>query len=144
MKSENGLVYVGFLPRFLAIFVDTIWIALLSAPILYLVFGPEYFNDEALQKTPASRAAALGIAAVAMILFWMFRSTTPGKMVVKSKIVDAKTGAPLSKKQSLLRYIGYYLAGVPLFLGFLWTLWDPKRQGWHDKLAGSVVVRVDS
>jgi uncharacterized RDD family membrane protein YckC len=39
------------------------------------------------------------------------------------------------------RYFAYYLSTILLGLGFLWIIWDPKKQGWHDKLAGTVVVR---
>lgn len=143
MHSESSPQYVGFFPRFLAFVVDSVWISLIVAPLLIAIFGPKYFSDTELQETVTSRITSMGLPAIACILFWMFRSTTPGKMVVRSTIVDAKTGEPLSKGQSLLRYLGYYVAGLPLFIGFLWVLWDPKRQGWHDKIAGSVVVQVE-
>jgi uncharacterized RDD family membrane protein YckC len=43
----------------------------------------------------------------------------------------------------VLRYIGYFLSALPLYLGFLWALWDRRHQGFHDKLAGTTVVRVE-
>ncbi len=52
--------------------------------------------------------------------------------------VDAR---PFTMKQALLRHlIGYPLSTAALFLGFLWMLWDPRQQGWHDKLARTIVV----
>ena len=62
-------------------------------------------------------------------------------MVLKVKVVDAKTGSAPTIRQSVIRYIGYYVSLLPLGLGFLWVLWDTKKQGWHDKMAGTVVIR---
>jgi uncharacterized RDD family membrane protein YckC len=50
-------------------------------------------------------------------------------------------GRPFTMKQAALRHlVGYPLSTVSVFLGFLWMLWDPRQQGWHDKLAGTIVV----
>ena len=50
-------------------------------------------------------------------------------------------GRPFTMKQALLRHlVGYPLSTAALFLGFLWMLWDPRQQGWHDKLARTIVV----
>jgi len=50
------------------------------------------------------------------------------------KTVDAGT--------SVVRALGLLLSIVPLGLGFLWIAWDERRQGWHDKVAGTMVYRV--
>jgi uncharacterized RDD family membrane protein YckC len=44
--------------------------------------------------------------------------------------------------RSLVRFIAYVPSGVLLFVGFFWVLWDPQRQGWHDMLADTVVIRL--
>jgi uncharacterized RDD family membrane protein YckC len=62
-------------------------------------------------------------------------------MVVGAKIISAKTGEKPTTGQFVGRYFGYILSALPLFLGFLWAAWDPKKQTWHDKLAGTYVVR---
>lgn len=50
-------------------------------------------------------------------------------------------GKPFTLKQAALRHlIGYPLSMSAFFLGFLWILWDPRQQGWHDKLARTIVV----
>lgn len=50
-------------------------------------------------------------------------------------------GRPFTIKDAAIRHlIGYPLSAIPFFLGFLWVLWDPRQQGWHDKLVGTVVV----
>jgi len=62
-------------------------------------------------------------------------------MIVRAKIVDARTGGKPSTGQLIGRYFGYYLSMIPLFLGFIWVAFDKRKQGWHDKLAGTVVIR---
>ena len=80
------------------------------------------------------------IVGIIVIIFWFCKNATPGKMLLNMEIVDARTGGKPSLFQWILRYIGYVIAVMPLMLGFLWILWDKKRQGWHDKIAGTVVI----
>jgi hypothetical protein len=56
----------------------------------------------------------------------------------------ATEGNPVFSGKALLRYVGYVVSGVALSIGFLWMEFDRKRQGWHDKLAGTYVVDVDA
>ena len=79
--------------------------------------------------------------ALAVIVFWIYRQATPGKMVIGARIVDARTGQPPSTGQLIGRYFGYYVSMIPLCLGLLWVAFDARKQGWHDKLAGTVVIR---
>jgi uncharacterized RDD family membrane protein YckC len=76
-----------------------------------------------------------------VVLFWMYRQATPGKMAIGARIVDARTGRPPGTKQLVGRYLGYYVSTIPFCLGLIWVAFDPRKQGWHDKLAGTVVVR---
>ena len=78
---------------------------------------------------------------VAFVLFWMFRSATPGKMLVSAVIVDAKTLGKPSTSQLIGRYLAYYASTLPLCLGFLWVAFDKRKQGWHDKIAGTLVIK---
>jgi RDD family protein len=57
------------------------------------------------------------------------------------RIVDARTGANPTAAQHIIRYLGYFVSILPLFLGALWVAFDPRKQVWHAKLAGTVVVR---
>jgi len=58
-------------------------------------------------------------------------------------VVDAASGAPLRPGQAILRYLAYIVSTLPLCLGFLWIAWDHRKQGFHDKIAKSVVVIED-
>jgi len=77
---------------------------------------------------------------VAVLVFWKYRSATPGKMAIAAKIVDAKSGTEPSNKQLLVRLLGYFVSMLPLGLGFLWIGIDRRKQGFHDKIAGTLVV----
>lgn len=82
-----------------------------------------------------------GIMLAITIFFWVKFCGTPGKRLLGLKIVDAKTLQPLSPMQSVVRYLGYFIAVMPFCVGLLWILFDEKQQGWHDKLAHSVVIK---
>lgn len=80
------------------------------------------------------------VLAAFSFLFWHFYGATPGKLLLRMKIVDAKTGKKLSDTQSILRVLAYLVAGVPLMLGFFAIGWNRQRRGWHDRIAGTAVV----
>ena len=65
-------------------------------------------------------------------------------MIFRAVNVDASSHAPATSGQYLLRYLGYYISLIPFGLGFLWVGIDPRKQGWHDKIASTVVIKVDS
>jgi hypothetical protein len=71
---------------------------------------------------------------------WRLWSTTPGKMLLRMRVVDAATEAPISGRQIILRLMGYYISTFGLFFGFFWVMFDRRRQGWHDKIADTAVV----
>jgi uncharacterized RDD family membrane protein YckC len=90
---------------------------------------------------PADFLVSWLLPSLAVIAFWMYRSATPGKMILGLRIVDAQSGAVLGLGQSAGRYLGYFVSTIPLFMGLVWVAFDPRKQGWHDKLAGTVVIR---
>ncbi len=70
--------------------------------------------------------------------FWLLAGQTPGKAFL-GLVVVRLDGGPLRLGPALVRWLGYWLSGI-LFLGYLWILVDDRRQGWHDKLARTLVV----
>ncbi len=131
---------VGFWMRVLASIIDTILLVLIIFPILYMIYGGEYFASTTMSHGALDIVLQYLFPAVAVILFWIYKSATPGKMIIGAKIIDANTGGPASTGKLVLRYVGYYVAAIPLMLGILWVAWDPRKQGWHDKIAGTMVV----
>ncbi|MCB0338928.1 MAG: RDD family protein, partial [Bdellovibrionales bacterium] len=79
---------------------------------------------------------------IVVMAFWIVKSATPGKMLFRMKIVDAENFQPVSPARLLVRYLAYFVSILPLFFGILWVVWDKKKQGWHDKIARTVVVRA--
>lgn len=78
-----------------------------------------------------------------VLWFWNRAACTPGKWLLKMRIVDQETYCKPSFKQLLTRYLGYIPALLPLSLGILWVAINKKRRGWQDMLAGTAVVKVD-
>ena len=111
------------------------------APLLTWIYGAEYWVTERYIVGPADVLLNWVLPAIAVILFWIYRQATPGKMAIHARIVDAKTGGKPSTGQLIGRYLGYYVSVIPLMLGIIWVGIDKRKQGWHDKLAGTVVVR---
>ena len=147
----SELSYVGFWARFLSFVVDSAWAMILIALIVGVgLSAPEIDLKEAtdpdravgvlLQLLPRLGLDLLLIG-VAFVLFWMFRSATPGKMLVSAVIVDAKTLGKPSTGQLIGRYLAYYVSTLPLCLGFLWVAFDKRKQGWHDRIAGTLVIK---
>jgi uncharacterized RDD family membrane protein YckC len=139
--DTQDLEYVGFWPRVGAAAIDSVLIVFITLPLLTAVYGREYWQSEAWMRGPADFFINWVLPAVAVVLFWVYRQATPGKMAISARIVDAKTGAKPTTGQLVVRYLGYYVAMIPLFAGIIWVAFDPRKQGWHDKLAGTVVVR---
>ena len=75
------------------------------------------------------------------LFFWIRVSATPGKVIMSLKIVDAETYEKPSRKQFFIRFFAYIVSAIPLGLGFLWVIFDKKKQGWHDKLAHTLVIK---
>ena len=133
--------YIGFWLRVAAAFIDTAAITLIVLPVLLFIFSDALpIHDSKLLFTIYS-LITYGLPIVAIILFWIYRSATPGKMVIDAIIVDADTLGPPSKWQLIVRYLGYYVSIFPFCLGLFWVAWDERKQGFHDKLANTVVIR---
>ncbi|SVB65412.1 uncharacterized protein METZ01_LOCUS218266 [marine metagenome] len=78
---------------------------------------------------------------IAVILLWKYYQATPGKMIFKATIVDAKTGGKPTLKQWIIRYLGYFVSLLPFGLGYFWVAFDKKKQSFHDKLANTLVIQ---
>jgi uncharacterized RDD family membrane protein YckC len=63
-------------------------------------------------------------------------------MALSIRVLDAESGATLTTGQSVGRYLAYFVSVIPFGLGLFWVGFDKRKQGWHDKLAHSVVVRA--
>jgi uncharacterized RDD family membrane protein YckC len=139
--DEGQFEYVGFWARAWASLVDSVLLAVILYPALTLIYGQAYWTDSRLIQGPADLLLQWVLPAVAIVIFWMARQATPGKMLIRARIVDAETGGPLTRAQAIKRYLGYYVSLFGLGIGFFCVGWDSRKQGWHDKIAGTVVIR---
>lgn len=81
------------------------------------------------------------LGALYSVLLWVnWNGQTIGKKVMKIKVIR-EDGKPLDYKEAIIRYLGYILSAMALGLGYFWVIWDEKKQGWHDRLAGTLVVK---
>ncbi len=143
VHDGGELEYVGFWLRVWAAVIDSLLLMLLLAPFATYVYGPGYWSmsSQVIVQGPMDVFLTWVLPALAVVVFWLARQATPGKMVFGARIVDARTGGKPSTAQALGRYLGYFVSTIPFGLGLLWVAFDARKQGWHDKLAGTVVVR---
>lgn len=132
--------YAGFWVRFAASLIDTVLLLAIITPVLLMIYGKEYFQSSTLIKGPADFFLNWIFPLIAVVVFWMTESATPGKMLFHLKIVDAYSGNKPTPIQLILRYLAYYISAIPFCLGFFWVAFDKRKQGWHDKIAGTVVI----
>ncbi len=135
--------YAGFWVRAAASLIDTVLILIVTWPILSFIYGPQYWESEVFSLGPLDTLVSYVLPALAVILFWIYKSATPGKMALRLLIVDSKTGQMPSRAQFIGRYFAYYASIIPFFLGFIWVGIDKRKQGFHDKLAGTIVIRKE-
>ena len=140
----NRYQYAGFWIRTAAAFIDSIVLMLITSPLLILWYGFDTYWKA------AETSDFLGVGEVLIswilplvltIVFWLKVQATPGKMLFSLKVLDELTGKPLTLQQSLIRYVGYFVSAFALLFGFIWIAFDAKKQGWHDKMARTVVVK---
>jgi uncharacterized RDD family membrane protein YckC len=137
--AEPRFEYAGFWERAVALLIDWLIVVVIAMPIIVVTFGAAYFSLD-----PVRRSGDLVIAAAVgaiIVGFWRYCGATPGKLAVGVRIVDAATGKPPPTVRLVIRLLCYVVSAVPLYLGFLWAAFDRRKQGWHDKIAGTVVIQ---
>ena len=76
------------------------------------------------------------------LLFWFKKQATPGKMLLKLKIVDNNTLQPPTTMQYIIRLFSYLVSMLPLGLGVFSISMSKKKRGWHDLIAGTAVIKI--
>ena len=144
MENPQSVRYAGFWIRTWATLVDVLLLMAISLPLLLWIYGLEYFDPESAGgiRGPMDFLISYVLPTVAVFIFWRYKSATPGKMIIHARIADASTGGQPSFGQFLIRYVAYLVSMIPLGLGFIWIAFDQRKQAWHDKLAGTVVIRA--
>jgi uncharacterized RDD family membrane protein YckC len=139
---ETGMQYAGYSRRARALFIDSIWWTVL---VLFIPVGPP---AEEILSAPVSLgpSVVLWLTVLQCVpvmvtgVMWAIWGTSPGKRALGLRIVDADTGEPMTIRQAAIRTLGYLVCFASGGAGFLWMLFNPRRQGLHDLMANTVVV----
>ena len=137
--------YAGFVSRLFAFVLDVIILVVAMTLITWLItfinllFSFEIVIGKGLLAFVVTTLLTFGVYIGYPVLFWTLTGQTPGMTLMGLRVVTTD-GRYLSLGRSIRRLIGYVIAAMPLFLGFIWILIDDRRQGWHDKIAGTCVV----
>jgi uncharacterized RDD family membrane protein YckC len=133
--SEPGAAEnIGFFPRLLAFLVDAVILAVVTGILTAVLFGGEGARSQGL-------GTLLGLAYY--VYFW---SGAGGGQTLGMKVLNIKVqrtdGTPLTVTGAIVRYVGLLVSFFVVLLGVIWIIFDPQKQGWHDKIAGTYVVRA--
>jgi uncharacterized RDD family membrane protein YckC len=135
--------YAGFWIRLIASIIDTILLVIVLLVIAFTLYSAGLITDNPDDLGIVGIFLNYVIPLILVLIFWHFKSATPGKIITHMSIVDAETGGKPSSGQFIIRYIAYYISAIPLLLGFIWIGFDKRKQGWHDKIAKTVVLKTN-
>lgn len=144
INGGDEIKYAGFWRRLLATSIDGCIMTLFGVGLYFALGANPFSADSEKSAQLLSNLLYLILSAAYSIFFWINHDgATPGKKMLAIKVirVDDK---PISVSTAIIRELGYYVSIVPIGLGYLWVGWDKKKQGWHDKLAGTVVVETEA
>lgn len=144
--------YGGFWIRFVAIFIDGLIVAIpiiILSVIVFIAVGAGSGAAGANQQT--TNAAANGTSAILnlvsflisagyFVYFWSTGQTLAMRLF-RLRVVDANTGLPIGLGRAVVRYLGYFISVLVCYIGLIWAAFDSRKQGWHDKIANTVVLQ---
>ncbi len=119
LVPEAALPRARFWPRMLAILIDAVLIGALV-----------HMSD-----------AFLPVLGAYAAVFWKFKGSTVGSIIFGFKVVRID-GRPVDWMTAIVRALACFISLIAVGLGFIWIAFDPEKQGWHDKIAGTVVVKL--
>ena len=150
----TGRRYGGFWRRSFALLIDKVilyFVSLILFLIGLLALGLEGDMLGRVLASPGDIIPGMGVFALlylaasflaGVIYFTWFHGIggrTPGKMLLGLRVIQA-SGEPMTPGVAFLRWVGYLISGPVFCLGFLWVAFDGRKQGWHDKIAATLVI----
>jgi len=149
--------YAGFWIRLLARLLDGLILGIPFAILfgIFGAFGALFANSSSSSDQTAQGAAVALFGGVFLLLylfalvvtvgywiyFWGSTGQTLGMRLLRLRIVDAKTGGPIGYGRAAIRLLMTIVNSWACYIGWIWVAFDPRKQGWHDKVADSVVIR---
>ena len=112
--------FAGFWIRFVAMVIDAVIITILSITVIGLVIAIPYLP-----------------------VMWWKRGATVGQSALGLKVVRAVDGGPITGSMAFVRFIGYIISAWVCYIGLIWAAFEPRKRGWHDMMAGTVVIHTN-
>lgn len=148
LKEEEGMLdfdLAGFTTRGMAFLIDIL--ILLGSTTLTLASGLffagadlDISSNNLMNVVITIYLVLLLVSSSYFVFLHGFVGRTVGKMIMGIRIIR-DDGELIGLREALIRWVGYFISMVFAFLGFVWAIFDSKSQTWHDKLAGTYVVR---
>ena len=154
-----GIGYAGFWIRFLATVIDGLIIGIPYVVILVVLEGSavrtyvDCLNANAAAGTGAIcvspfintfrffELGGLAVQFLYLVILWSQFGGTLGQRMLGLHVVDAATGQNIGIGRAIGRFVGYAISVFALYIGLIWAAFDSRKQGWHDKIASTFVVR---
>lgn len=144
LKQLEGATKAGFVTRYLAVIVDSLILLLPTA----FYFSLNNLSNSGMRDLLVIAGWYLVILVLSYILVVLYQALTTtylggtlGKLIAGVRVVDSKENN-LTLGRALFRYtIGYMVSGLLFGAGFFWIIIDENKQGWHDQLTGSYVIK---
>lgn len=128
--------YAGFWVRVGGYIIDSLVIGIPLGIIERAVIRPGSAGANALIYL-----AGAGVSIAYFVYFWSTSGQSLGQRAVGVRVVSADDGQLISQGRAFVRWLGIVISSIPLWLGLIWVAFDDRKQGWHDKMANTVVVR---
>ena len=143
MGFTTQVNYGGFWIRVVAYIIDAILLGIIGVVII-AAFGVDV-TDPNLTQNGRYQGAQVFDLVVSFVYFaglWTVMGGSLGQRIFGMRIVDANSGAPIGFGKAALRWLGLVISFFVCFIGVIWVAFDSRKQGWMDKIAGTVVVRA--
>ena len=131
--------YGGFWIRVVAYVIDGVILGIVGA-ILNVIFRANP-SDPSSPGYNVVQVLNLVISIAYFAGLWTYWGATVGQRLLKLRVVDAKTMQPIGIGKALLRWLGLVVSFLVCFIGVIWVAFDGRKQGWMDKIAGTVVLQ---
>lgn len=156
-RRAAAVEFAGFWIRLGAYLVDVLilhlvysiiglgfWLSALGSSAYFMHLGSNSYGDvftNSIAYIWLWGFIALAIAIAYFAGFWQWRGQTPGKIALGIKVIHTD-GSSLNWGWALLRYLGYIVSTMTIYIGFIWIAFDSRKQGLHDKIADTYVIKL--
>ena len=131
--------YGGFWLRVVAYIIDAIILGIVGG-VFSIPLNVNY-NDINSASVRTSNGIDLVLSFLYFTLLWSYMGASLGQRILGMRVVDATTGQRIGFGKAALRWLGLIISFFVCLIGVIWVAFDARKQGWMDKIAGTVVLR---